>query len=245
MATGCLPKAGTIPPTETGEQISPTVIPDPSAFPGAEGFGTETPGGRFGRVIAVTNLNDTTDPNSSKYYGSLRWALEQTWPDDPDDPYDRRRIIIFKVGGEINLADVLYVRNPFVTIAGQSAPGDGITLRREQVTIVTHDVVIRGMRFRVGDEGGFTCCRDGLNITTTSADSDVYNVVIDHCSISWGIDENVSTHVDPQKNYSMHDVTIQWSIISEACITVFTSMRVLRTLTPTAWVCCWGRMDTM
>lgn len=189
-----------------------TVLP---AFPGAEGFGTETPGGRFGRIVIVTNLYDTTDVSSRDYVGSFRWALEHTWSDDPNDPYDQRRIVIFKVGGTIKLVDKLIITQPFVTIAGQTAPGDGITLRGDELTIATHDVVVRGVRVRVGDEGSPTCCRDGINVGTTHADSDVYNVVIDHSSVSWAIDENMSTWASGPKPYVTQDVTIQWSIISE------------------------------
>ena len=186
-----------------------------SAFPGAEGFGTSTPGGRYGRLIFVSNLNDTTDINSLDYKGSLRWALEQTWPEDPANPYNQRRIIIFKVGGLISLVDNLILRYPFVTLAGQTAPGDGITLKGQTMIIATHDVIIRGIRVRVGDQGEPSCCRDGINISTTYSDTDVYNVVIDHNSVSWAIDENVSTHVDPEKAYAVKDITIQWNVISE------------------------------
>lgn len=185
------------------------------AFPGAEGFGTSTPGGRYGRVVFVTNLNDTKDVNSSSYIGSLRWAVENTWADDPADPYNQRRIIIFKVGGVIPLVDALILKHPFVTLAGQTAPGEGITLKGNGVIIATNDVIIRGIRIRIGDQGQPTCCLDGINISTYYAESDVYNIVIDHSSISWAIDENVSTWVDPEKIYTTHDVTVQWNIISE------------------------------
>jgi len=198
------------------QKISPplkqTSLP---AFPGAEGFGTSTPGGRYGRIIFVTNLNDTTDVNSLDYAGSLRWALEHTWPLDPADSYSQRRTIIFKVGGVISLVDRLIVTNPFVTIAGQTAPGDGITLKGSGMIIATHDVIVRGVRIRVGDQGQPTCCLDGINISTTHASSDVYNIVVDHSSVSWSIDENISTWIDPKRPFTAHDITIQWSIISE------------------------------
>src|SRR6266540_4724189 len=76
-------------------------VPASFAFPGAEGFGASSPGGRYGHTIFVTNLNDTTNVNSSEYVGSLRWALENIWPEDPSNPYGQRRIIVFKVGGII------------------------------------------------------------------------------------------------------------------------------------------------
>ncbi|MBI5964270.1 MAG: hypothetical protein HY863_12400 [Chloroflexi bacterium] len=186
-----------------------------AAFPGAEGFGTSTPGGRYGRIVFVLNLNDTTDVNSENYEGSLRWALERTWPEYPADPFGQRRIIIFKVGGVIRLVDSLILKHPFVTIAGQTAPGDGITLDGNGMIIATHDVVIRGIRIRVGDQGQPTCCLDGINISTAHASDDVYNIVVDHSSVSWAIDENVSTWIDPEKPYTARDITIQWNIISE------------------------------
>ncbi len=194
---------------------APAKSPYLSAFPGAEGFGSLTPGGRFGRIIFVSNLNDTLNVNSPDYAGSLRWAIEQTWPDDPADPYSQRRIILFKVGGTIPLVDSLILKHPFVTIAAQSAPGDGIALTGSGLIIATHDVIVRGLRVRVGDRGEPTCCLDGINISTHHADSDVYNVVIDHSSVSWAIDENMSTWIDPKKPYTAHDITIQWSMIGE------------------------------
>lgn len=188
-------------------------IPNPSAFPGAEGFGANTPGGRFGKIIFVTNLNDTTDVTSDEYLGSFRRALDYEWDDDPESPYDQRRFIIFKVGGIINLQEPLVVSHPYTTIAGQSAPG-GITLRREGIKIATHDVIVRGLRIRVGDEAGTSCCRDGLNISTSNSNSDVYNIIVDHTSISWAIDENFSFYMKPD-SYALHDVTVQWTVISE------------------------------
>ena len=185
------------------------------AFPGAEGFGSSTSGGRFGRILFVTNLNDTLDLNSSAYKGSLRWALNETWPEVSANPYNQRRIIIFKVGGIIPIVDSLILKQPFVTIAGQTAPGDGITIKGDMLVIATHDVIVRGIRVRVGDQGTLTCCRDGINISTTDANSDVYNVIIDHCSVSWAIDENISTWVDPEKPFTVHDITFQLNIISE------------------------------
>lgn len=186
------------------------------AFPGAEGFGSKTPGGRYGKIIFVTNLNDTTNENSSDYPGSLRWALTHTWPENPNDPFGQRRIIVFRTGGTIKLVDKIVITHPYVTIAGQTAPGDGIILRGGQITIATHDVIVRDIRVRVGDEGTPTCCRDGINISTTDANSDVYNIIVDHSSVSWAIDENVSTWTASSKPYKTHDITIQWNIISEA-----------------------------
>src|SRR5512140_738351 len=107
---------------------------DLPAFPGAEGFGATTPGGRGGKILFVTNLDDSGP-------GSLRAACEADGP----------RIVIFRVGGTIALKKPITVRNPFLTIAGQSAPGDGICLRDESLGIATHDVVVRFIRSRLGD----------------------------------------------------------------------------------------------
>jgi len=154
------------------------------AFPGAEGFGTNTIGGRGGKVIMVTNLNDSGS-------GSLRAALEASGP----------RIVAFRTGGTISLSSPIIINNPYVTIAGQTAPGDGITIRDKRITINTHDVILRGLRFRPGP-----AAIDGLEVAGKST---VYNVVVDHCSMSWAIDENLSTWYNPK------DVTFQWNIISE------------------------------
>ncbi len=165
------------------------------AFPGAEGFGSDTPGGRGGRVIEVTNLN-ADGP------GSFREAANAEGP----------RIIVFRVGGTIPIYGGLSIREPFVTIAGQTAPGDGICLRGGSLVVSTHDVVIRHLRVRVGDgpEGGNPENRDCIDV---SGDGErVYNVVIDHCSFSWGLDENVATWYGPR------DVTIQWCITSESLL---------------------------
>ncbi len=202
------------------EKVLPPYLP---AFPEAQGFGANTVGGRFGRILSVVNLNDTLDANSPEYMGSFRWALDSTWADDPASPYDQRRFIVFKIGGIINLQDRLVVSHPFTTIAAQSAPSPGIALRREGLTIETHDVILRGLRIRVGAEAGPDCCRDGLKISTSNATSDIYNVIVDHTSVSWAIDENVSFYVEPTKPYSLSNVTIQWTTISEG---LFNSVHV-------------------
>jgi pectate lyase len=193
-------------------QLERAILP---AFPGAEGFGAVTEGGRFGRIVFVTNLSDTTNVNSPDYPGSLRWAVDHTWKMDPLNPYGGRRVVIFRVGGAINLVDRLIVRNPYITIAGQTAPGDGILLKGDEFTIATHDVIVRGIRVRVGDEGAPTCCRDGINIGTFYSTSDVYNVIVDHSSVSWAVDENFSVWTDLTDGYTVHDITVQWNIVSQ------------------------------
>jgi hypothetical protein len=169
------------------------------AFPGAEGGGAFTPGGRGGKVYVVTTLADSGP-------GSFREACEQGGP----------RIIVFNVAGIIRLKTPVIIRAPYITIAGQSAPGDGVCIAGESVWIDTHDVIIRYMRFRRGETNVLR--RDdalGGNV--------VGNVIIDHVSASWGLDENMSLyrHVynrngeKPLKLPTVN-ITIQNSIFSEA-----------------------------
>lgn len=168
------------------------------AFPGAEGFGTLTAHGRGGRVIQVTNLNDTGP-------GSLREALTATGP----------RIVVFHVGGLITLATPIEIRTPGLYVAGQTAPGDGITVRGSQISVKASDVVIRYVRSRAGDGTVGTACgsRDGFQIIN----GPWKNVVLDHVSASWGVDENMSIWPSASSTATT-DITIQWSIISEGLL---------------------------
>lgn len=167
------------------------------AFPGAEGGGKFTAGGRGGKVLVVTNLNDDGP-------GSFRWACEQ----------GGARIIVFNVAGIIHLKTPVSIRAPYVTIAGQSAPGDGVCIAGESVLIDTHDVVIRFMRFRRGN----TEVTDRDDALGGNA---VGNIMIDHVSASWGLDENMSIyrHVFDREGKNLKlptvNVTIQNSISSE------------------------------
>ena len=163
------------------------------AFPGAEGFGATTPGGRGGAVLQVTNLNDSGP-------GSLRAACEASGP----------RIVVFKTSGTINLQSIIKVTSPYLTIAGQSAPGDGICLKSSGTTTMalkTHDVVLRYLRIRPGPGGE----SDGLAIQTEEA----HDIMIDHCSITWGVDESASIYTG-NKDKKVKNVTYQWCIISDA-----------------------------
>ena len=163
------------------------------AFPGAEGFGAKSIGGRGGKVLLVTNLNDSGT-------GSLRAALKSTGP----------RIVVFKVGGLITLQSDIWINAPFLTVAGQTAPGDGICIRGGALRIETHDVIMRGLRVRPGDLIDEARKDNGDGITVENPDVEPYNVIVDHCSISWVTDENLSTW------YACRDITFQWNIISEA-----------------------------
>ncbi|MGY6521495.1 MAG: LamG-like jellyroll fold domain-containing protein, partial [Mongoliitalea sp.] len=161
------------------------------AFPGAEGFGKYTTGGRGGAVYIVTNLNDSGP-------GSLRWALEAREP----------RIVVFEVSGTIELQSRLVIRNGNLTIAGQTAPGDGITVKNYPIIIrETGNIVVRFIRSRLGDLYAY-------HPTNPTIDEDAFSIVlgtkiiIDHCSFSWGTDEVFSI----ARGW---DITLQNSIISE------------------------------
>jgi hypothetical protein len=179
----------------------PTDLPQAEipAFPGAEGGGKFSYGGRGGRVIVVTNLNDEGP-------GSLRWACEQ----------GGARIIVFNVAGIIQLKTPVIIRAPYVTIAGQSAPGDGVCIAGESVWINTHDVVVRYMRFRRG-------ITDVGRRDDAIGGNPVGNIMIDHVSASWGGDENMSMyrHMYNDSTGKAEDkrgtvnITIQNSIFSE------------------------------
>jgi pectate lyase len=165
-------------------------------FPGAEGFGTKTIAGRGGRVIEVTSLAD-------KGPGTVRDAVNESCP----------RIIVFRVAGTIELKSELQILNPFVTLAGQTAPGGGICIKGAGIAIMTHDILIQHIRVRPGNKGPVDAdINDAISIMGKYAgqNDDAYNVVVDHVSASWGEDETVSTW------YGAHDITISWCIISEA-----------------------------
>jgi hypothetical protein len=175
------------------------------AFPGAVGFGSDTPGGRGGQVIKVTNLN-ASGP------GSFAAALQAKGP----------RIVVFEVGGVIDLnATVLRIAEPFVTVAGQTAPAPGITLIRGGVNIATHDVVLQHLRVRAGDVGRPK--KSGWEVDSMGTIA-AWNVVVDHCSLAWSTDENLSASgprfdggptVDDWRKHTSHEVTFSHCIIAE------------------------------
>ena len=157
----------------------------PVAFEGAEGCGKYSQGGRGGKEYVVTSLADDGSE------GTLRYAVEAEGP----------RIVTFAVSGDIHLTAPLNIDNPYLTILGQTAPGEGITIRDHNIFITADHVIMRYLRMRLGtaakveaDAVGARHCR---------------HLIIDHCSISWATDENASF-------YNLADATIQWCIISEA-----------------------------
>ncbi len=162
------------------------------AFPGAEGFGAYSKGGRGGQVLYVTNLNNEGP-------GSLRWAVEQEGP----------RTILFSISGTIELKTQLMVTNPFVTIAGQTAPGDGICLKGETLKILTHDVIIRYIRVRLGDGKHGHGSLQGKDAIDISKGADI---IVDHCSASWSLDEDLSAST---YRPTLTRVTVQWCFITE------------------------------
>ena len=162
------------------------------AFPGAEGFGAYAKGGRNGKVIYVTSLEDSGP-------GTLRWAVEQEEP----------RTIVFGVSGTIELKSRLNITKPYITIAGQTAPGEGICLKGETLQINTHDVIIRYIRVRLGDKShgqGSLQGKDAISI------SKGHDIIVDHCSASWSLDEILSSST---QSPDLTRVTVQWCFITE------------------------------
>lgn len=183
------------PTSPDGAEASPDTCPPLVGAPNV-GFGSATRGGLDGKVIKVTNLDDSGA-------GSLRAALAASGS----------RTIVFEVGGRIWLASNMWITNPEVTLAGETAPSPGITLENGGLFINARDVVVRHIRIRVGDDpsGPAADVRDALGIEGKSDGSkDVSNVAVDHVSLSWAVDENMSTWWP-----GVHDVTIRYSIIAE------------------------------
>ncbi len=174
------------------------------AFPGATGWAAQTPGGRGGAIVRVTNLN-ADGP------GSLKAALERRGP----------RIVVFEVAGVIDMGlTTVNITEPYLTIAGQTAPSPGITIIRGGIDIRTHDVIVRHIRIRSGVSGqarrsGWEA--DGLSTVGAS------NVIVDHCSITWAVDENLSASgprftgnsVEEWRRGTSHNITFSYNILAE------------------------------
>jgi hypothetical protein len=160
------------------------------AFPGAEGYGRFAQGGRGGKVYEVTTLEDY-DQNQPPIPGSYRAAIEAEGP----------RTVVFRVSGLIKLKRPCIIKNGFVTVAGQTAPGDGICLATYSAGMGANDAIVRFLRVRVGDES--KKAMDGLGLGSSN------DSIIDHCSISWTMDEGTSSR-------GGHNITFQWNIISES-----------------------------
>ena len=163
---------------------------DVIAFPGAEGFGKYTTGGRGGKIMIVDNLNDDGE-------GSFRKAVTAKGP----------RFVVFSVSGTIHLETKLSIKSD-ITIAGQTAPGDGICLADNSVTLGGDNIIVRFLRFRMGDKyqkGGMV---DGNGGDDAFGGTHRNNIIIDHCSISWSTDELFSV-------YAGDSTTVQWNLISE------------------------------
>ena len=178
----------------------------PLAFPGAQGWAAHTPGGRGGKLLRVTTLSPTGP-------GSLLEAIATKGP----------RTIVFEVGGVIDLGrETVRITEPYMTIAGQTAPMPGITLIRGGVDIATHDIVIRHIRIRPGEAG--SAKRSGKDFDAISTVRGAHDVIIDHCSLTWATDENLSassTRFDGEdeaawQKSASHRITFSNNLLAES-----------------------------
>lgn len=182
-----------------GHPVYPLAIPAArAAFPGAQGYGASAAGGRGGQKISVTNLNDSGP-------GSLRSAVTASGP----------RIVLFRVGGTIALKSTLIIRDPYLTIDGSIAPGNGIMLRDHGIIVRTHDVILRQFRIRIGDQDVH---RNDPNLRYDAGDGEyaldfidgAHDDLADHLSLSWSTNKILSTTKLSDR------ITVQWCILSES-----------------------------
>lgn len=195
MTTVSLPAAATQSPAASGPKL---------AFPGALGWAAATPGGRGGKIIKVTNLN-ADGP------GSFVEAVNTPGP----------RIVVFEVGGVIDLgAHEIHIKEPYLTVAGQTAPSPGITFIRGGFQIGAHDVVVQHVRVRVGDVGAAK--KSGWEVDAMSTEGEAHDVIIDHCTLTWATDENMSASgkrfvgdtPESWRAHSSHNITFSNNIVA-------------------------------
>lgn len=187
---------------EAADDVAPAAT---LAFPGAQGWAAHTPGGRGGQLLRVTTLK-------ARGPGSLREALETSGP----------RIVVFEVGGVIDMGrEEINVREPFVTVAGQTAPSPGITLIRGGLDVSTHDVIFQHIRVRPGDAEVARLA--GWEVDAFSTLGGAHDVIVDHCSFTWATDENLSASgprfkgdtPDEWRENTSHRITYSNNIIAE------------------------------
>ena len=201
--------AATDTPSATNTRDSLTSTPGDAkslpAFPGALGWAASTPGGRGGKIIRVTTL-------AADGPGSFAEAVKTPGP----------RIVVFEVGGVIDLnRHVIVLREPFLTIAGQTAPSPGVTLIRGGIDVATHDVVIQHIRVRPGEAGAPKM--SGWETDALSTVGGAYDVIVDHCSFTWATDENLSASgprfngktPDEWREHTSHRITFSNNLIAE------------------------------
>jgi pectate lyase len=201
------------------------------AFPGAQGYGAGTPGGRGGKVYVVTTLEDyLSERRDGRKEGTLGEAMRDgtvpVLPAYPDIPAEKvipgslreaveasgPRIVVFAVSGTITLKYQLKIRNPYITIAGNTAPGEGVQIRNWGLEIMTHDVVLRHLRLRVGDIKGPGKTPRVLGDQTHALDISGLNIVVDHCEFAYANDQTVNIYAQRTPE-SRAAVTFQWNYV--------------------------------
>lgn len=197
----------TICPPDTVPEPLPITDTIAYAFPGAEGFGSLTKGAYNGldspAILIVDNLSDDNIGNESTGKGSFRWCVTRTYP----------RIILFEVGGTIELTESHFqINNPYMFIAGQTAPSPGILIINGELHIRTHDIAIQYISIRPGDNPNIGSHPDGRDCISIRNFENCHDIIIDHCSLLWAIDECISMWGGGQ---SVRNVTISNCIIAQ------------------------------